>query len=343
MKPLLRLASMAAAVVALGAPAPAQIISTSLPRMTPGQEHKKFSAHFMITPLAKWNYKEAYIESSSIAVEDVPGVFFASTTEGAINGSPNSKFMAAGEVAFALGDSDWSLTVGGWFNRLGSHDFDLPSYTTGAFIADTGDLLFGVGGPATQRWTLDMDMYEGHLGVFYKAFGVQFGFVRTETTKRGEPFALEWVTVAGATGAPPELPSGKQSFDLAATNDWSVHGVFRKSAPRWGVSAGLGAYVLKGISTKSPLRFGSDQTVLSTFATGSVTVFGPVGIDVSFWYLGSTARYSDYKNDLEARPVVCSAPILDISDCSSFLKSNPLKLPSGIDKSRLTVGIGFSF
>ncbi len=228
MKPLLRLALFAAVVVvAFGAPVSAQIISTALPKMTPGQEEKKFSAHFMITPLAKWNYKEAYLEYSTLPVEDVPGLFFDSSTEGAINGSPTSDFVFAGEVAFALGDSDWSLTTGGWFNRIGSHDYDLPSYTTGSFLAGTGDLLFGIGGPATQRWTLDMDMYEGHLGVFYKSFGVQFGFVRTEPTKKGDPFDLKWVTVAGAPPVEERPPTSRPG---SSRSTWPPQAIGRSTA-----------------------------------------------------------------------------------------------------------------
>ncbi len=116
------------------------------------------------------------------------------------------------------------------------------------------------------------------------------------------------------------------------------------------MSVGLGAYVLKGIpggdpdenpNGVSPLRFGSDQTVLSAFATGSVKVLGPIGIDVSFWYLGSTGRYANFKKELEELAPQCY--LLGLGDCSAFLESEPLKLPSSISKTRLTVGIGFSF
>jgi len=344
MKPLLRLASMAAAVVALGAPAPAQIISTSLPKMTPGQEHKKVSAHFMITPLAKWDYSEVYIDSiaGTILSDGIP-VDFNWQTQGAISASPYSKFMVAGELAFVLGDSNWSLVMGGWYNKLGTHDFDLRAdqYASASVQVDQQTInVLEVGAPLTARVLVDLHMYEGHLGFFYKSFGVQGGFVRT-VPQASEPHDVQWggiplddASVGGVTPPPPT--------ELKPTNDWFVHGVFRKSTQRWGVSVGLGAYVLKGIATsgESPLRFPNDQTVLSTFATGSVKLFGPVTLDASFWYLSSTARYADYKNEVEHRPLVCS--FLG-DDCSGIFDSPSLTLPSGINKSRLTAGIGFSF
>jgi hypothetical protein len=345
MKPLLRLASIAAVVVALGAPASAQIISTSLPKMTPGEEHKKFSAHFMITPLAKWDYSEVYIDdvASKILITDgisLP-VDFTWQTQGAMSAGPYSKFMVAGEFAFVLGDSDWSLVVGGWYNKLGSHDFDLAAdqYASVDVTGDQGSVnLFQVGAPLKARIKVDFDMYEGHFGVFYKSFGVQGGFVRTEP-RASEPTDVTWGGIpidnasVGDNLRPPALAP------IPPTNDWFVHGVFRKSTRAWGVSVGLGAYVLKGVTT-GVLRFPHDQTLLSTFATGSVKLFGPVSLDASVWYLASTAEYADYKNDVESRVPVCT--FLG-EDCSAAFDSTPLKLPSGINKSRLTVGIGFGF
>jgi hypothetical protein len=339
MRPHLRIAAIAAVVVSLAAPASAQIISTSLPNMTPGQEGKSVSAHFMITPLAKWNYKEVYLDSGS-SVDTDSGLGFEYSDEGAISGGPYSKFMFAGEVAFALGHSDWALTAGGWYNKIGSHDFDLNSYSHGALTL-LGLPIFAIDAPLTAKWKLDLDMYEGHIGIFYKSFGVQFGYVRTEPRTTGELSDIQWATVEGAPPGSPEPPSANHSYaPLTATNDWAVHGVFRKSAERWSVSAGLGAYVLKGIPEGSPLRDAYNQTVASAFATGSLRLFGPVGIDVSYWYLGSTAKYKDYKDVLENQPLVCSIVVFD---CSDLLVSQPLALPSGINKSRLTLGIGLSF
>lgn len=347
MKPLLRLASIAAVVGALGTPASAQIISTSLPKMTPGEEHKKFSAHFMITPLAKWDYGEVYINNAAgtILLDDGTPVDFNRQTQGAISASPYSKLMVAGELAFALGDSDWSLVAGGWYNKLGSHDFDLAAdqYASLNITVDQTSInLFQVGAPLTGRVTVDFHMYEGHFGVFYKSFGVQGGFVRT-VPRASEPLGVTWGGISidePSVGGVPVIPPPPTT--LKPTNDWFVHGVFRKSARAWGVSVGLGAYVLKGIATsgESPLRFPYDQTVLSTFATGSVKLFGPVSLDASVWYLASTAGYADFKKEVESRPLVCT---LLGEDCSAVFDSTPLKLPSGINKSRLTVGIGFGF
>jgi hypothetical protein len=226
MRPHLRIAAIAAVVVSLAAPASAQIISTSLPNMTPGQEGKSVSAHFMITPLAKWNYKEVYLDSGS-SVDTDSGLGFEYSDEGAISGGPYSKFMFAGEVAFALGHSDWALTAGGWYNKIGSHDFDLNSYSHGALTL-LGLPIFAIDAPLTAKWKLDLDMYEGHIGIFYKSFGVQFGYVRTEPRTTGELSDIQWATVEGAPPGSPEPPSANHSYaPLTATNDWAVHGVFR--------------------------------------------------------------------------------------------------------------------
>jgi hypothetical protein len=333
-----RLAAVAGVAVALATPASAQIISTSLPRAVSGTERKTFSVHLMVTPLARWDYKEAYLDGGSF-VDPVTLDSFAYETKGAISGTPYSSFMAAGEVAFAVGDSHWAITAGGWYNKVGSHDYDLSAYSTGA-LGIGNVVLFGVGGPLTAKWKLDMSLYEGHVGVFYKSIGVQFGYVRTEPRAVLDLSDVQWVSVAGSGTTPAQTPPSPQFTALTATNDWSVHVVYRTSRPRWGASVGAGPYVLKGIAEGSPLRFGSDQTVLSLFATGSLKLIGPLGLDASVWYLGNTGRYLDYKNGLESTSPVC---VLAGLDCSSLLQSTPLQMPSGISKSRLTLGIGLSF
>lgn len=301
MKALARLATLAAVATALAVPASAQIISTSLPSATAGAARDKFSAHIMVTPFAKWDYKEVY------AYEQDLGAGFAAGDLGLIKGTPNSDFMAAAEMAFALGNSNWSVTIGGWYNKIGNKNFTFEGtfYT----VLPNGDV--DVVESETATIPMDLTLYEGHLGIFYKAVGIQGGIVHTDQESNGDFLG----NVIGSD--PPQDFPAYAPFN-EKTNDYTAFGVVRMSRERWGVSAGAGAYFKQGI-TDSPLRFSEDKVVFSGFVTGSVNVFKGLGIDASYWYIGKTDAVKEFASNVVA----------------SGLESDA--------QSRFTVGIGYSF
>jgi hypothetical protein len=294
---LARFVAAAALIAGLAPSAFAQIISTSLPTADAGARRDGFSAHIMATPFAKWDYKEVYIVGSTYAGLDFYDL-------GLINAKPNSKFMAAADLAFALGESNWSLTLGGWYNKIGSHDFDFD----GSYVIDSGQSTFT--GSQTARIPLDLTIAEGHLGLFYRSVGIQGGIVRTSSKSNGD-----WMDVVLGGGGPAATYSGLEPFEKT-TNDWTGFGVFRTSREQWGFSLGAGAYVKEGVND-SPLRFEGRKIVPSGFVTGNVAVYKGLGVDVSFWYIGKTGEIEEFEE------LVAQSP----SD----------------SQSRFTIGIGYSF
>ncbi len=300
MQALWKLATMAAVATALAPPAPAQIISTSLPTAMAGGARDRFSLHVMATPFAKWDYKEVYgnekPSSDGSAVGDI----------GLIKGTPNSDFMAAAEMAFALGDGNWSLSIGGWYNKVGDNDFTFE----GSYYTRLPNGRIDAVKTETATIPVDLTLYEGHLGIFYKAVGIQGGIVHTNQKSNGDLIG----NVIGDD--PPKDFLAYAPFDKG-TNDWTFFGVVRMSGERWAFSAGAGAYFKVGVDD-SPLRFEDDQVVFSGFVTGTVNIFKRLGLDASYWYIAKTGAVGEFAANVGSRV--------------------------GSDaQSRLTIGVGYSF
>src|SRR5215471_21661755 len=110
-------------------PASAQIISTSIPQAeTSGAQaaEKKFAVHVMGAPVSKWHYNELVGgDWSSTVPVNVP-VHFADV--GLFSGTPNSKFLFAGEAVVKVAKSI-SVGGGGWYNKVGSptYNFDVQT------------------------------------------------------------------------------------------------------------------------------------------------------------------------------------------------------------------------
>jgi hypothetical protein len=304
----LRIASRLAAVALVSALAPAasaQIISTSIPYADRGVAAggKNANFHVMVAPFAKWKYGEVYIG------EPDPGLLVV----GSVNATPNSDFLVAAEGAFGLGEGPWSLTVGGWYNKVGQTDYAL----SGTFLLDDPSLFpFNVGTINVDVGG-DLNLYEGHVGIFYKDFGIQAGIVKTSGNIGGTAQNLRVVFTADPTGQETSLGD----FDVAVfesdTTDWDVFGVYKRSGERWNASVGAGAYGKQGITSGSPLRNAENKTVFSAFVSANVEVWKGLGIDASFWYIGSTGTIEGELADLGA------------VDSDS--------------QSRVTVGVGYSF
>jgi hypothetical protein len=269
-------AAAAVALCALAGPVSAQIIATSIPKEfspTTGKTvgEKKWAFHVMGAPLAKWKYGEAYFD-----LEDP----FAGT----VQATPNSDFLVAGEIAFKAGEN-WSIGIGGWYNKIGQTTFALDAIVFGDPDVDalTGDLAG------------DIKLYEGHASLFYKDLGVQGGIVKT-SGRIGTTFALRTITFRGqpvnclSVLSAEDCTSAVTTFQ-ADTTDWDAFAVYKHS---WGgsypvgVSVGAGVYGKQGISSESPLRSSDNKTVFTGFATASIGVYKGLGVDASFWYIDKT-------------------------------------------------------
>jgi len=297
----------AVAVLAGMAPAAsAQIISTSVPYADRGVsvsgKHANF--HLMVSPFAKWKYGEVYIG------EPDPGVF----TVGSVNATPNSDFLVAAEGAFGLGDSPWSVTLGGWYNKVGETSYAL----SGTFLLADAPAPFDVGSIAVDLGG-DLNLYEGHVGVFYKDVGVQAGIVKTSGSIGSTATNLRISFTADPSGQVTNLGDfDVQAFD-SDTTDWDVFGVYKHGGRQWNASIGAGVYGKQGIASAavSPLRSGDNKTVFSAFVSANVEVWGGLGVDASFWYIGSTGTVEG-----------------DLADLGAAETDS---------QSRFTVGIGYSF
>ena len=299
----MRIVTICAAIIATNivpATASAQLIATSIPKVesapsgsaAPAPE-KKFALHLMASPTSKWKYNEL----AGGAVEGLEDIFDV----GIFSGSPNSDFLLAGEAVVKAG-RNFSFGFGGWHNKVGkvSYKFDV----------NTVDDSFAFIDRATGTLDGNLRLSEGHANVFYKNVGVQAGLVHTNSKLRASRI-LSSQNFPGTVGLP------LQSIEEDNTaNDWDLYGVYKyagRAARPFGVSVGAGIYDKKG-TTESTQRAADDQTIFSCFATGSVDIYKGFGIDVSYWYIGTT------KATFGSGPAV-------ISDAAS----------------RFTIGVGYSF
>jgi len=184
---------------------------------------------------------------------EVPDFQTASST------SSSSKFIFAGEAAFAAG-SDLTIGVGGWYNTLGEADvrvfeFDFPNATA----------FFGF---ATEK----LSVSELHGNAFYKSLGIQVGLVRTSVTLTGFRAGSEVVDLD--TGdvivfdRDVTLSEAGLAEEKFTTTNWDAFLVYKKTAPSgsnrpWGLSVGAGMY--RDTEAQS--------SVFSGFVTGSVGIW----------------------------------------------------------------------
>jgi hypothetical protein len=252
------IAAFGLAVVA--APATAQIIATSIPKSLAGGGAGRWAFHLMWAPYAKWNIS---------TFEEDPVAFLAT------KGDPKSDFLGAAEVAFKAGE-DVTVGLGGWYNKVGN---DSAEYAF--FLADPGGNVF-LAGPVNR----DVTYTEGHVNVFYKSLGVQFGLVHSN-------YKVNTITADIATIDDFDIPLDLANEILAeevsgvedSANDWDGYLVYKVGGTTgndslWSFSLGGGIYHYDIVS----------NTVPSFFATATVGVFKGLGVDASYWYVGKTDR-----------------------------------------------------
>jgi hypothetical protein len=262
----------AAGLCLVGSTASAQIIMTSIPRLsvtsqTTGSGERKFALHVMGSPMSLWKYNEL----AGGPVEGSNGLYDV----GLFSGTPSSDFLFAGETVFKVG-RNFSVGVGGWHNKVGK--------VTYGFAVATLDEYFDLVDIATGTLDGDLTLSEGHVSLFYKAVGVQAGIVHTNS-KLTSSTILTSEAFPWAEGAP--LQSIEQNNSV---NDWDVYGVYKYSGEAkrpFGFSAGAGIYGKQG-NTNSAQRSAEDQVVFSSFVTGTVDVYKGFGIDASYWYIAKT-------------------------------------------------------
>jgi hypothetical protein len=275
-------AAAAVALCALAAPASAQIIATSIPKEFTGSgktagTDKKWAFHIMATPFAKWKYGEIYAG----AIDDSVLISL-----GNVQATPNSDFLFAGEVAFKAGEN-WSIGVGGWYNKVGATTYEFSGDNLGR-----DGLVFGVDADLAG----DLNLFEGHLGIFYKDFGIQGGLIKTSgdigTTATVKTFRFGNQSVDCASTLSPAECTLQVPTSTGDTTDWDLFGVYKHT---WGgsypvgISLGAGVYGKQG-EESSPLRSSESQTVFSGFATLNVGIYKGLGIDTSFWYIDKTGE-----------------------------------------------------
>jgi hypothetical protein len=299
--------SVAAAVVAaaLAPSASAQIIASSLPSVSEPTSGKKWAVHLMASPLAQWRYNEVFVDE----LESRYAVL------GEIVGKPSSRVMLAGEVSFGRRDGV-IVTAGGWYNKLGTHTFDIA----GALILPPSpEFPDGYNDIHYAVFETNLSMAEGHAGVSYKGLGLQVGVVATS----GSFDSGEFVNADGSRRTP---RTDYGTLPDAKTMDYDIFAVYRRAfaaRERLSVAVGVGAYRKqagrKDTSDFSPpLRSGKDKTVLTAFAAAGVNIVKGLGVDVSYWYIGKSDATEEVGN---------RADLVLASD----------------QQSRLTVGVGFTF
>ncbi len=240
-------------------PAHAQIIATSIPTSVSGGGEGRWAFHLMWAPYAKWNIA---------TFEEDPTAFLAT------KGDPKSDFLGAAEIAFKAGDSA-SIGIGGWYNKVGN---DSAEYVF--LLADPDGTVF-LSGPVNR----DVKHTEGHVNVFYKNLGVQFGLVHTSNL-------INSITADIATVNGENIPldiANELLVDVAGVedtaNDYDGYLVYKTggtsaSNTNWSFSLGGGFYHYDIVS----------KTVPSFFATATVGLFKGLGVDASYWYVGKTKR-----------------------------------------------------
>jgi len=256
----IRTLSMAAVGLAvLAAPARAQIIATSIPKSIAGGGEGRWAFHLMWAPYAKWNIA---------TFEEDPTAFLAT------KGDPKSDFLGAAEVAFKAGDAV-TIGLGGWYNKVGN---DSAEYVF--FLADPDGSVF-LSGPVNR----DVKHIEGHVNVFYKSLGVQFGLVHNTT--QINTITADFATVDDIP-IPLDVANGLLT-DVAGVedtaNDWDSYLIYKAggstgSDNNWSFSLGGGFYHYDIVS----------KTVPSFFATATLGIYKGLGVDGSYWYVGKTDR-----------------------------------------------------
>ena len=243
----------------LAGPAHAQIIATSIPKSVAGGGEGRWAFHLMWAPYAKWNIA---------TFEEDPTAFLAT------KGDPKSDFLGAAEVAFKAGENA-SIGLGGWYNKVGSDDAEYIF-----FLSDPEGTVF-LSGPLNR----DVKHTEGHVNLFYKNLGVQFGLVHN-TTK------INTITADIATVNDVEIdPQIANQFltDVEGVedtaNDWDGYLIYKTGGTsandtNWSFSLGGGIYHYDIVS----------KTVPSFFATATLGLYKGLGADVSYWYVGKTKR-----------------------------------------------------
>ena len=268
---------------ALVAPASAQIIATSIPRADSGTGkaagQKKFAFHLLVAPLAKWKINQLNRAEGAIV---------------AAHAQPNS-FLIAGEAAFALG-SAFSFGLGGWYNHVGSVNYD--------FAAAVPD--FAVKG---TLGTENLFFSEGHASLFYKDIGVQAGIVHVSEDLRRVTISCVSFDSGGACIPlnPPDVTEFPPGADTR--NDVDAFLVFKTGSSRWSpktkipwtfsLGAGVYRYDSSFVNSDMSLRSSEDRNVFTAFATASVNVYKGLGIDASFWYIGKTKSGSEVKGEAD--------------------------------------------
>jgi len=243
----------------LAAPARAQIIATSIPKSIAGGGEGRWAFHLMWAPYAKWNIA---------TFEEDPTAFLAT------KGDPKSDFLGAAEVAFKAGDAV-TIGLGGWYNKVGN---DSAEYVF--FLADPDGSVF-LSGPVNR----DVKHIEGHVNVFYKSLGVQFGLVHNTT--QINTITADFATVDDIP-IPLDVANGLLT-DVAGVedtaNDWDSYLIYKAggstgSDNNWSFSLGGGIYHYDIVS----------KTVPSFFATATLGIYKGLGVDGSYWYVGKTDR-----------------------------------------------------
>ena len=205
----------------LAAPARAQIIATSIPKSIAGGGEGRWAFHLMWAPYAKWNIA---------TFEEDPTAFLAT------KGDPKSDFLGAAEVAFKAGDAV-TIGLGGWYNKVGN---DSAEYVF--FLADPDGSVF-LSGPVNR----DVKHIEGHVNVFYKSLGVQFGLVHNTT--QINTITADFATVDDIP-IPLDVANGLLT-DVAGVedtaNDWDSYLIYKAggstgSDNNWSFSLGGGFY-----------------------------------------------------------------------------------------------------
>lgn len=299
------LALAALGAFALATPVSAQIIATSIPREDvgggTGAGENRFALHLMASPFAKWKIN-SYVEEP----KGDPTFVNASSTDS------SSKFIGAAELAFAVSE-DVTIGVGGWYNTLGEPDVDVVELDV---LAEFPYVFTGI---ATQ----DLSAAEFHANVFYKNVGVQFGLVRTSATLKGlragssfffldEPAGPDNPVILDRDFAVSEFGVAEEKRTAKAWDAFLVYKYGGRSDVRvpWAVSLGAGVY--RDTETSS--------SAFSGFATASLQLFRGLGIDASYWYVGSS-------KPTEARQ--------ELGDILETTLSDNL--------SRFTIGVGYSW
>lgn len=252
------------AIAALGlavwaGPATAQIIATSIPKSVGGGREGRWAFHLMWAPYAKWNIA---------TFEEDPTAFLAT------KGDPKSDFLGAAEVAFKAGESA-SIGLGGWYNKIGN---DSAEYVF--FLADPAGSVF-LTGPLNR----DVKYTEGHVNVFYKNLGVQFGLVHS--THHINTITADFATVNDVEIDPEianQFLTDVEGVEDTA-NDYDGYLVYKTGGTsandtNWSFSLGGGFYHYDIVS----------KTVPSFFATATLGLYKGLGVDASYWYVGKTKR-----------------------------------------------------